>query len=392
MSKAAVKATAECQWSDLMYAKPMDLNDHPSVMSKLVYLHVTTQEKFADISRIAVALYDKNTDKIKTFIYSGKPSPLNHYEAKLSDCYSLRNIATSHNGRIEQDLRVFNGSKHQHAQLIYQAGYRSSYTLPIRYGDELIGFIFFNAEREGVFDSACIQHLNLIGNLVALLIINELSDITTLASTMKTAIDVTHFRDPETAEHLARMAHYSRLICLNVADRHQLNDNFVEHLFLFAPLHDIGKITVSDNILFKQGPLNKVERKAMQEHCESGVHLIDKMLDNYHLTNLDHVQILRNVVLYHHETLDGKGYPKGLLDKQIPIEAKIVAVADIFDALTSERPYKSAWSNDVAFAELRKLAGTKLDTDCVTALIDGADEISTIQQTFQQLPSAASPY
>ncbi|QYK00405.1 HD domain-containing phosphohydrolase [Shewanella psychrotolerans] len=367
-----------------MNHKPLDIGQHSSAMNKLVYLHLCTQEKIPEISRIAVALYDHDTDKVKTFIYSGKPSPLNHYEAKLCDCYSLNEIATSNNARIEQDLRVFCNSKHRHAQLIYEAGYRSSYTIPVIYSGEMLGFIFFNADIEDVFDQRCIEYLDLIGNLLALILINELSEIKTLASTMQTAIDVTHFRDPETAEHLSRMSHYSRLIILKVADIHQLNDHFAEHVFLFAPLHDIGKITVPDSILFKPGPLTTQERQEMQKHCQSGLDLIDKLLNNYHLNNLDHTQILRNIVMYHHETLDGQGYPSGLMGNDIPIEARVVAVADIFDALTSVRPYKKAWSNQEAYAELEKLAGTKLDRDCVNALINAHDEVMTIQATFSQ--------
>ncbi|CAM3883259.1 HD domain-containing phosphohydrolase [Shewanella aquimarina] len=365
-----------------MYYTSTELNQHSSIMSKLAHLHATTQAKLPQITRIAVALFDETTDIVRTFIYSGKPSPLNHYQANLSRCHSLLEIARFREARIVQDLGIYRDSRHEHAIKIYEAGYRSSYTLPLLSGNTLLGFIFFNGDDKEVLDKRCVEHLDLIGNLLALMVINELSEVNTLASTMKTAIDVTHFRDPETAGHLSRMAHYSRLIAQRLADERGLNDHFIEHIFMFAPLHDIGKITVPDEILFKRGPLTLDERAEMQKHCESGRDLIDKLLCNYRLSNLDHTQMLRNIVLYHHEAIDGSGYPTSLRGDEVPIEARIVAVADVFDALTSERPYKSAWTNSDAFAELERLSGSKLDADCVAALHEALPEVLRIQSTF----------
>jgi HD-GYP domain-containing protein (c-di-GMP phosphodiesterase class II) len=112
--------------------------------------------------------------------------------------------------------------------------------------------------------------------------------------------------------------------------------------------------------------------------------MIDQMLDRLELGQMQGSDILRNIALFHHESVDGSGYPDGRMGNNIPVEARIVAVADIFDALTSRRPYKSAWSNDDAFTLLRQLAGTKLDPHCVNALIDNRDKIEEIQQQFQE--------
>jgi HD-GYP domain-containing protein (c-di-GMP phosphodiesterase class II) len=92
--------------------------------------------------------------------------------------------------------------------------------------------------------------------------------------------------------------------------------------------------------------------------------------------------MIRNIVAYHHESMDGNGYPEGLAGKNIPLEARIVAVADVFDALTSVRPYKAAWSNAQAFAELERMSYLKLDPDCVAALLACQDEILKIQSGF----------
>jgi HD-GYP domain-containing protein (c-di-GMP phosphodiesterase class II) len=122
----------------------------------------------------------------------------------------------------------------------------------------------------------------------------------------------------------------------------------------------------------------------MRTHAAKGREIIDGMIEDFGLEGLQHVDILRNIALFHHEALDGSGYPKGLRGENIPIEARIVAVADVFDALTSNRPYKRAWSNDAAFEAIHKLAGIKLDTACVEALINNRAAVEQIQQRFKE--------
>jgi len=155
-------------------------------------------------------------------------------------------------------------------------------------------------------------------------------------------------------------------------------------VFLFSPLHDIGKIAISDTILHKPGNLDEQERATMQTHARKGREIIDNMLRDHGLDSFESIDILRNIAEFHHEAPDGSGYPAGLHDNEIPLEARITAVADVFDALTSQRPYKPAWSNDEAFAMLRRLAGEKLDRDCVQALIDNRKAVEEIQREFAE--------
>ena len=122
----------------------------------------------------------------------------------------------------------------------------------------------------------------------------------------------------------------------------------------------------------------------MRTHPIRGREMIDQMLAHFEFWQIQGGDILRNIALFHHESIDGSGYPHGRMGEDIPIEARIVAVADIFDALTSRRPYKTAWSIDDAFTLLRQLAGKKLDEHCVNAMIDNRDKIEEIQQQFQE--------
>jgi HD-GYP domain-containing protein (c-di-GMP phosphodiesterase class II) len=184
--------------------------------------------------------------------------------------------------------------------------------------------------------------------------------------------------------HLNRMAQFSRLIAKAIAEQYQFSDETIEHIYLFSPLHDIGKIGIPDRILLKQGRLDAEEYNLMKEHVNKGVHIISQVLEDYQLSHLSDSKVMLNIVAYHHEFLDGSGYPNGLTGDDIPIEARITTVADIFDALTSKRPYKTPWSIDDAFAELTAMAGAgKLDKGCVEALITSREEVTYIVTNFR---------
>jgi HD-GYP domain-containing protein (c-di-GMP phosphodiesterase class II) len=122
----------------------------------------------------------------------------------------------------------------------------------------------------------------------------------------------------------------------------------------------------------------------MKGHAIKGREIIDTILRDFGLESLHHIDVLRNIAEFHHEAINGRGYPHGLVGERIPIEARIIAVADMFDALTSKRPYKEAWPNEVAFNLLKELAGVRLDRDCVEALIQNRSDIEKIQIRFKE--------
>ena len=155
---------------------------------------------------------------------------------------------------------------------------------------------------------------------------------------------------------------------------------------MFSPLHDIGKIGIPDRILLKPDKLNDEEWEIMKTHARKGREMIDKIVSNFGLENFRHMDVLRNIAEHHHECVNGSGYPAGRTRDQIPLEARIVAVADVFDALTSARPYKEAWDNGRAIAMLRQLTGDRLDADCVEALIENMDKVEEIQRQFAEDP------
>ena len=360
------------------------INGKSPLPEKIEIVHGLLRERFDFVDRVSVAVYEAKTDLLKTYVQSSiGENPLSLYSAKLSDSKSMQEILRLGCPRVVNDLDIFNNISAEHTQRIAAQQYKSSYTMPMFMNGDFFGFLFFNSRRKNVFDEAVLPYIDMVGHLLSLLVIHDLSTTRSLRAIVKTATNMTEHRDVETGAHLDRMSSYARLIAREVAKKYQMNDELVEHIFLFSPLHDIGKIGISDGILLKPGKLTESEFDTMKTHASKGGEIVDLMLKNLGLDEFPHAEILRNIALYHHEALNGSGY-NGLKDEDIPIEAKIVAVADVFDALTSVRPYKEAWSNDRAFMFLQSMAGTKFDGDCVTALIARRDEVESIQKRFKE--------
>ena len=361
------------------------LNRHAPLSDKLKTLHDALAKRFEFIDRVAVAIYDPGTDELKSFIHSsGEANPLSRYQAKLSEARSLQEIRESGKPRVVNDLTVFAEGTHEHTGRIASQGYGSSYTVPMYFKGDFFGFVFFNSYQKNVFDEEVLGTLDMFAHLISLVVVGELGSLRILASTVHAARDFANLRDTETGTHLERMSRYARIVAKELAPKYGFDDEYVEHVFLFSPLHDIGKIGIPDSVLLKAGLLDASEREVMKTHPEKGRQLIDKMLRDFELESFQYLNILRNIAEHHHETLDGEGYPHHLRGDEIPIEARIVAVADVFDALTSRRPYKEAWNIDDAFQELRRLAGSKLDPDCVEALIKNRGQLEEIRDRFQE--------
>lgn len=158
------------------------------------------------------------------------------------------------------------------------------------------------------------------------------------------------FKDNETGMHVVRMGWYSRILAIC----HTQNESWSELLFDAAPMHDIGKIGIPDRVLLKEGKLDPDEWKEMKKHVDYGVEILGE-----HESDL--LKLALEVARYHHEKWDGSGYPYKLVGEDIPLSARIVAVADVFDALTSERPYKKAWTVEAAIGLLEEESGKHFD-------------------------------
>ncbi|WP_130472042.1 bacteriohemerythrin [Candidatus Magnetaquicoccus inordinatus] len=189
-------------------------------------------------------------------------------------------------------------------------------------------------------------------------------------STIKSMADMAENRDNNTGEHVLRVARMTHELALDLLQEgvfaDELDESMLLHLGLSSMLHDVGKVAVSDGILLKPGILSADERRVMQTHAEAGHRMIRKIQDTQ--INSEYFASAALIALHHHECWDGSGYPHGLLGEEIPVVARIVAVSDVFDALTSWRPYKEPWAEERAVQFLREKSAKMFDPRIVEAL------------------------
>ena len=196
-------------------------------------------------------------------------------------------------------------------------------------------------------------------------------------------------RDPETGDHLTRMALYSAIVAEQLGQNSKfsalITPAYVRDVFNFAPMHDIGKVGIADSILLKPGKLDADERAEMERHPTIGAEVLKLAEAQVQANGHSMFKVGIEIAAAHHEKFDGSGYPAGLQGQQIPLSARIVAAADVFDALTSKRPYKEAWPVDEALKFMRSNAGQHFDPEVIGALESAMPRILEIYHRFKHV-------
>lgn len=193
-------------------------------------------------------------------------------------------------------------------------------------------------------------------------------------------------RDPETGAHLDRIREYCRVIARRLAEMDKFRDvidgEYVETLYLTSPLHDIGKVGIPDGVLLKPSRLTDREFEIMKAHTSIGARALDAAL--HQDPDAHFLRMARDIALSHHERFDGNGYPQGLAGEEIPLCARIVALADVYDALTSRRVYKDAFSHEVARSIIIENRGTDFDPDIVDAFLSKEDVFIAVMEHLNE--------
>jgi len=254
---------------------------------------------------------------------------------------------------IETDPRFFKAENVKYPS-------KSFISVPLKVRNKVIGVLNVNREKEGEkFGERDLRLLQLLAGQAAITIENiELyQNLQRLyLETMQTLAKAIDAKDAYTREHADRAGHYAKL----VAEELHLPKSMVKHIEYAAMMHDVGKIGIKEEILLKASKLTNAERDEIRKHPLIGEKII---------APIEFLAPIAPLILYHHEWFDGTGYGEGLLGEEIPIGARIVAVIDAFDAMTSDRPYRKSLSYDVAIDELKKGSGTQFDPKIVNAFL-----------------------
>ncbi|THF63317.1 HD-GYP domain-containing protein [Pseudothauera rhizosphaerae] len=260
--------------------------------------------------------------------------------------------------------------------------------LPVSRLRRFYGFLVVEADPAVVLPTWDVRQLLTWGRIATGLLAQGIEAIHALIGATRFALDFTLMRDRETGEHQLRLRDYIRVLTEELSAAHGLSDEFIAELTLFGPLHDIGKVGIPDAILLKPGRFERDEWEHMKEHVIMGRRMVERLVDNFDLQDIPGIRTLHAVVAHHHERLDGSGYPEGIHGDAIPLAARIVSTADIFDALTCLRSYKRPWSLDDAFAQIEALAGDKLDLECVRAMVCARPRIEAVWRRHACAPAA----
>lgn len=304
---------------------------------------------------------------------------------------SLSDVLKEGRVRIIGDLeKHYQATGSETTLLILEEGFGSSLTIPLTFGQRCVGFLFLNARAKDAYQGSQIPVAERFGASLSGPIYHHYLVQLLLAESSKTFVKAMEHRDNETGQHLNRISLYSAAVARRLIGKpgysEFLGPRERRDLLWYSPLHDLGKVGIPDAVLLKPGPLEKEERRVMETHVEIGLRIIgslDESLSRYlprppFSTALD-------IVGCHHERWDGTGYPLGRKGTEIPVSARIVAVADILDALTTKRPYKDAWSFDDAFRHMAGIAGSHLDPTVFAALKECRAELEAISAEYSEL-------
>ena len=254
---------------------------------------------------------------------------------------------------------------------LHEQGFGSAALLPITGSANAKAYLVFASRREDSYTAEHIEFLSNVAGQIAHALDKTVFLENLVVATIQGLAKLAESRDPETGDHLLRMALYAAIVAKELGETGAYSDeidtSYIREVFQFAPMHDIGKVGIADDILLKPGRLDEEQRREMERHPSIGAEVLRRCESQVNSLGYSIFQIAIEIAECHHEKFNGNGYPRGLQGQDIPLSARIVAVADVFDALTSKRPYKDAWPVERALGLLDEESGKHFDPEVVGA-------------------------
>ena len=307
------------------------------------------------------------------------------HEVALSET-SLEQIMLIREPRIINDLDAYfiNRPIKKYSRTILDHGIQSSITLPLQSNGKPIGFIFFSSDTKHVYENRHIEYLKIISNSIALSFQKNIYIDELIYTSILALAKLSEARDEDTGDHLLRISRYVSVLANELKKLPKYKDiitaEFVANLVKFSPMHDIGKVGIPDAILLKPAKLTPEEFEIMKTHTEYGANVLMEAEQNINKLGRSLFHMGVEIAQNHHEKYDGTGYPKGLRGEDIPLSARIIAIADVFDALMSKRPYKEPFSVEKTLKIINDGKGFHFDPDVVDAFNNVKDAMLSLHK------------
>ncbi|MGI5872594.1 MAG: HD domain-containing phosphohydrolase [Bacillota bacterium] len=295
-----------------------------------------------------------------------------------------------------QEPRIINDYQDYFAQkpsseltaMLLEEGIRSSMAYPLVVNGIGIGALIFASSTPNAYNGDLLAKARILANILAVAVEKTILVDDLILASITGLAKLVEAKDSETGLHLQRIQNYSKIIAeqLSTTSKYQrvIDEQFIEDIYKFSPLHDIGKVGIADGILLKPAKLTEEEFAVMKRHTVIGAEVLKKSSNNLLRRGRHFFDMAIQIALGHHEKYDGTGYPYGLAGEAIPLSARIVSLADVFDALTSKRVYKQPIDIDVSFKMVADESGSHFDPDIVQAMLDRRLDIIEICELYKE--------
>ncbi|MCX7948983.1 MAG: HD domain-containing protein [Treponemataceae bacterium] len=339
-----------------------------------------TYQNLLPCDRFSLAVYDSREDLLIAYhAYTRYNTPVllqKGFSQRLSDTSLKKIIDNGLPFRIIHDLTEHASPS---AELLILEGIHSNLTIPILINQRIFGFLFFAHRKTFAYTADEGRLALLISNLVKTRFFYSYAIQKTLSVFGDGIVNLVEFKDDETADHTRRVSLYSEVIASVLSEQGLITPQKAREITNYAPLHDIGKIGIPDHILQKPGKLTEEEWQIMRQHPWIGGKLI-RVANQQLIDELGYglLHTAYNLIVDHHEWWDGSGYPQRKKEKEISIEGQIVAIADVFDALSTKRPYKEAFPFEISVQMLCEQKGSHFNPDLVDIFIEKKAEVYKI--------------